>query len=98
MQVKKYKQFRDWCFRFMGDDGNEGYTADTLASRYQGYKKSKGSKSIRGVPNTASASEVLKRDSRFKRGEKLHSYKDGNAGGEIWFSCRVVWFLNPDNE
>lgn len=98
MQVKKYKQFRDWCFRYMGNNGNEGYTSDTLTSLFQDYKKSRNSGIIRGVPNTASASEVLRRDSRFKRGEKTESYKDGNAGGEMWVSCRVVWFLNPDNE
>jgi|5_EtaG_2_1085323.scaffolds.fasta_scaffold26945_1 hypothetical protein len=98
MMVRKYQQFRNWCFQFMGQSENEGYTSDTLRSLYQEFKKGKGVKSIRGVPNTRSAAEVLKRDSRFKRGDKMESYKDGNAGGEIWVSSRVVWFLNPDNE
>lgn len=93
----KYLRFRDWCFRFMGDNGNEGYTSDTLSTRYQSHKKSNG-QTLRGVPNAASAAEVLKRDSRFKRGEKLESYKDGNEGGEVWTCARVVWFLNPNNE
>ena len=94
MKAKKYVQFRDWCFDFMGENGNEGYTSDTLVHRYQSYRVAdKNKRSVRGVPSVASASEVLRRDSRFKRGKEMEAWKDLG-----WVSPRVVWFLNPDNE
>ncbi len=90
----RYSQFRNWCFGFMGEEGNEGYTSDSLVSQYLAYKKSSG-KTIRGVPSIASASEVLKRDSRFKKGEKMEKSWKNDL---VWVSPRTVWFLNPNNE
>lgn len=93
MKAKKYKQFRDWCFTFMGEQGNEGYTSDTLVSRYLSFREMNNN-SFRGVPQPASASEVLRRDKRFKKGEAMESWRNDM----VWVSERVVWFLNPDNE
>lgn len=91
----KYARFRNWCFAFMGNDGNEGYTSDSLVTRYQAFKKNKGIGTVKGVPSIASASEVLRRDARFKRGENLSK---GCNDDMVWVSPRVVWFLNSDNE
>lgn len=91
----RYVQFRDWCFTFMGENGNEGFTSDALVSQYQNYKKERGIKTVKGVPSINSASEVLKRDRRFKKGDSMSkTWKDDM----IWITPRIIWFLNSDNE
>ena len=85
MAVKKYKRFRDYCAKLMGET-ERGYVVNELRTSYQNYKGNG-----KGMPfSNNSAGQILRFDPRFYHSDYPEVW---TVNGQDFMMYR--WFLKP---